>query len=65
MSTFTPPNRVKFEDERSVWQIMLASVREALGRFNVVPSLDFGPESAVEIPLSLATPLLHRAADRV
>ena len=32
---------VKFEDERSVWQIMLASVREALGRFNVVPSLDF------------------------
>ncbi|MFZ2792122.1 MAG: DNA mismatch repair endonuclease MutL [Bacteroidales bacterium] len=42
---------VKFEDERSVWQIMLASVREALGRFNVVPSLDFGPESAVEIPV--------------
>ncbi len=42
---------VKFEDERSVWQIMLASVREALGRFNVVPSLDFGPEGAVEIPV--------------
>jgi len=31
---------IKFEDERSVWQIMLASLREALGRFNVVPSLD-------------------------
>ncbi len=42
---------IKFEDERSVWQIMLASVREALGRFNVVPSLDFGPEGAVEIPV--------------
>jgi DNA mismatch repair protein MutL len=42
---------VKFEDERSVWQIMLASVREALGRFNIVPSLDFGPEGAVEIPV--------------
>ena len=42
---------VKFEDERSVWQIILASVREALGRFNVVPSLDFGPEGAVEIPV--------------
>jgi len=42
---------VKFEDERSVWQIMLASVREALGRFNVVPSLDFGPEGAVDIPV--------------
>jgi len=42
---------IKFEDERSVWQIMLASLREALGRFNVVPSLDFGPEGAVEIPV--------------
>lgn len=42
---------VKFEDERSVWQIMMASVREALGRFNVVPSMDFGPEGAVEIPV--------------
>lgn len=42
---------VKFEDERSVWQIMMASVREALGRFNVVPSIDFGPGSAVEIPV--------------
>ena len=42
---------IKFEDERSVWQIMLASVREALGRFNVVPSIDFGPEGAVEIPV--------------
>ena len=42
---------IKFEDERSVWQIMLASVREALGRFNVVPSLDFGPEGAVDIPV--------------
>ncbi len=42
---------VKFEDERSVWQIMLASVREALGRFNVVPSMDFGPEGAVDIPV--------------
>lgn len=42
---------IKFEDERSVWQILLASVREALGRFNVVPSLDFGPEGAVDIPV--------------
>lgn len=42
---------VKFEDERSVWQIILAAVRESLGRFNVVPSLDFGPESAMDIPI--------------
>lgn len=42
---------IKFEDERSVWQIMMASVREALGKFNIVPSIDFGPEGAVEIPV--------------
>lgn len=42
---------IKFEDERSVWQILLASVRESLGRFNVVPSMDFGPEGAFEIPV--------------
>jgi len=46
---------VKFEDERSVWQIMLASVREALGRFNVVPSIDFGPEGAVAFPVIMCT----------
>ena len=36
---------IKFEDERSIWQILMASVREALGRFNIVPSLDFENEA--------------------
>ncbi len=42
---------IKFEDERSIWQIIHATVRESLGRFNVGPSLDFGPESGIEIPV--------------
>ncbi|MFO7575133.1 MAG: DNA mismatch repair endonuclease MutL [Bacteroidales bacterium] len=42
---------IKFEDERSIWQIIHATVRESLGRFNVGPSLDFGPESGIEIPI--------------
>lgn len=42
---------IKFEDERSIWQILMASVREALGRFNIVPSLDFENESLIEIPV--------------
>jgi DNA mismatch repair protein MutL len=42
---------VKFEDERAIWQILLASVREALGRFNIVPSLDFENEALVDIPV--------------
>ena len=42
---------IKFEDERAIWQILTASVREALGRFNIIPSLDFGNESLIEIPV--------------
>jgi DNA mismatch repair protein MutL len=42
---------VKFEDERAIWQILMASVREALGRFNIVPSLDFENEAFIEIPV--------------
>ncbi len=42
---------IKFEDERSIWQILMASVREALGRFNIVPSLDFENEGLIEIPV--------------
>jgi DNA mismatch repair protein MutL len=42
---------IKFEDERAIWQILMASVREALGRFNIVPSLDFENEGIIEIPV--------------
>jgi len=42
---------IKFEDERSIWQILMASVREALGRFNIVPSLDFENEALINIPV--------------
>jgi DNA mismatch repair protein MutL len=42
---------IKFDDERSIWQILMASVREALGRFNIVPSIDFGNEMLVDIPV--------------
>jgi DNA mismatch repair protein MutL len=42
---------IKFEDERAIWQILMASVREALGRFNIVPSIDFENEALVDIPV--------------
>ena len=42
---------VKFEDERSIWQILLASVREAIGRNNLSPSLDFHKEGVIDIPV--------------
>jgi DNA mismatch repair protein MutL len=42
---------IKFEDERSIWQILMASVKEALGRFNIVPSIDFNDEALIDIPV--------------
>lgn len=42
---------VKFENERMIWQILHASVRESLGKFNIVPSLDFDNEGVIDIPL--------------
>lgn len=42
---------IKFEDERAIWQILMASVREALGRFNIVPSIDFDNEVLIDIPI--------------
>ncbi len=43
---------IKFEDERAIWQILMASVREGLGRFNIIPSLDFENEALIEIPVN-------------
>jgi len=38
---------IKFRDDRTVYAIVHAAVRRALGRFNIVPSLDFEPEPAI------------------
>lgn len=42
---------IKFEDEPTFWQILLAAVRESLGRHNAVPSIDFDTEGRPDIPL--------------
>lgn len=41
---------IKFTDERDIWQIILVAVREALGKYNAVPSLDFSAADRPEIP---------------
>jgi DNA mismatch repair protein MutL len=44
---------IKFEDDRSVYAIMRAAVKRALGKFSVSPSLDFEQENAFNIPVSM------------
>ena len=41
---------IKFADEQAIFQILLAAAKEALGKFNVAPSLDFSSESSLDIP---------------
>ncbi len=43
---------IKFENESALWQILQASVREGLGKFNVVPSIDFDQSGSIDIPLA-------------
>ena len=42
---------IKFEDETPILQILLAAVREALGKHGVVPSLEFNTEGRPDIPV--------------
>lgn len=42
---------IKFENEAPIWQIISAAVKEVLGKFSVVPSIDFDTEDAPEIPV--------------
>lgn len=42
---------IKFENEQSIWQILLAAVKDAVGRFCEVPAIDFDTEGRPEIPL--------------
>jgi len=48
---------IKFQDEQAIFQILLATVREALGKFNVSPSLDFDRGGYVEMPLNEHKPM--------
>lgn len=42
---------IKFENEQAIWQILLASVKEAVGKFNDVPSINFDTEGKPDIPV--------------
>jgi DNA mismatch repair protein MutL len=56
---------IKFADEQAVFQILLAATKEALGKFNVAPSLDFSNTTKLDIPtipigsIPVAAPVLQ------
>ena len=42
---------IKFENEQAIWQILTAAVRDAIGRFCEVPSIDFDTVGRPDIPV--------------
>ena len=42
---------VKFENEREIYSILVVAIKEALGKFNIAPSLDFDSGNSVDIPV--------------
>ena len=55
---------IKFENEQSIWQILSAAVKETLGKFNAVPTIDFDTEDMPDIPAfetdsSIRPPQVH------
>lgn len=59
---------IKFENEQAIWQILSAAVKETLGRFNAVPTIDFDTEDMPDIPAfeqirSVEPPKVHYNTD--
>ena len=47
---------IKFENEQAIWQILSASVKESLGKFRAIPSIDFDTEGMPDIPAFESSP---------
>ena len=55
---------IKFSDAPSVFTILRVTVKEALGKFNITPSLNFDAENVTEIPyLDKSKPVIHPSID--
>lgn len=54
---------IKFENEQTIWQILTAAVKDTLGRFNDIPSIDFDTEGKPEIPVFDSNNLFSSSPD--
>ena len=41
---------IKFQEENAIWSILLAAVRESLGKFDAIPTIDFDTANRPDIP---------------
>lgn len=41
---------IKFEEDKYIYSILLSSVRQALGKYNIAPTIEFDRETSFDIP---------------
>ncbi|NVK63995.1 MAG: DNA mismatch repair endonuclease MutL [Flavobacteriales bacterium] len=44
---------IKFEEEKFIYSILLSSIRQALGKYNIAPTLDFERETSFDLPMDM------------
>ncbi len=44
---------IKFEEDKHIYMIILSAIKQTLGKYNVMPSLDFEQETSFELPYSM------------
>lgn len=56
---------IKFADEQTIFQILMACVREGLGKFTLAPQLDFDTRGHIDIPIlqEVSTQVPHVTVD--
>jgi DNA mismatch repair protein MutL len=42
---------IKFEDEKIIWQILYAAVRESIGKYALAPTINFETSGIIDIPV--------------
>lgn len=49
---------IKFADEQTIFQILMAAVRESLGKFTLSPTIDFDTTNSIDIPVLHDQPVM-------
>lgn len=56
---------IKFEDERAIYAIIRTAIKQALGKNNIAPTLDFEQESSFNVPLLKKTDTIKAPSIKV
>lgn len=44
---------IKFEEDKFIYSILISSIRQALGKYNIAPTLDFEREQSFDLPYGM------------